>query len=90
MRSSVSTTSRMACFWAVLRPRWATIVSARRDGSSSPETDDRISDGTFRLTLTYCSNCETSERLRASISPPPGACGRSRSTSASKWDSISR
>ena len=34
-------------------------MSARRDGSSRPETEERISDGTFRLTLTYCSNCES-------------------------------
>jgi hypothetical protein len=43
-------------------------VSARRPGCSMPASEVRISGGTLRLSFTYCSNCEITERDSTSIS----------------------
>ena len=47
---------------------WAAMVSASRPGSSMPASDDRISGGTFLLSLTYWSNRLITERASTSVS----------------------
>ncbi len=49
--------------------RLAATVSARRLGSSMPDSEARISGGTFLLSLTYCSNWARTDRLRTSRRP---------------------
>ncbi len=46
----------------------AATVSASRPGCSMPASAVSTSGGTFLLSFTYCSNCETTERTSTSIS----------------------
>ena len=55
-RSRTFVFSSTACFSSILIDICAAMVSARREGSSILESDERISGGTFLFSFTYCSN----------------------------------
>ena len=73
--------SRMRCFSESFKAMCAATVSARRPGSSMPDSEVKTSGGTFLFSFTYCSNCVMIERTRTSISR--SSC---RSSSASGRD----
>ncbi len=55
-RDLTSWISRMRCFSPSFKAMCAATVSARRPASSIPDSEVRISGGTFLLSFTYCSN----------------------------------
>ena len=77
-RPAVSSVSSSFCLSARRTPRCAAMVSARRSGSSMPDSVCNSSGGSLRLVLTYCSNSDISERAMASTSRASRVLARGR------------